>query len=375
MLNNHRRAFTLTETAATLAILVALSATALPAITASRGRAMRQVSLENLRNLAVAQSCYAGDWAGRQFTAVPDDLGAFGDGCFDYENANGYYPPLLLGYNAGDPSCEQDLVGMYAFWPTFCNNVLLTRPLNLDPAERFGVFRLPNVWPLHAYNGAGTGRVYDPVYWAPDDEPAVSIAESAFDLPCEFVPAPVLDDFPPPSYVFSPAAMYHPDVFRRVADGGFRDPFSFDEGFTSPAEGQVRFPDLKTRLIEHNWIDGAPGPCNPAYEDAFEVAGCSPYLFNHGADAAPATLFFDGSTTLLSTGQVVADDERLLELTGGVDGLWSRDTPFGPTGWYGDASFDGTVVSHHVLTTDGILGRDRLELGGVGAARGGRRAR
>ena len=41
-------------------------------------------------------------------------------------------------------------------------------------------------------------------------------------------------------------------------------------------------------------------------------------------------------------------------------GLWSRDTPFGETGYFGNLSFDGTLVSHHVFTTDGILGRDTL---------------
>jgi len=57
---------------------------------------------------------------------------------------------------------------------------------------------------------------------------------------------------------------------------------------------------------------------------------------------------------------VAEDDARVLQQTGGVDGLWSRDTPFGESGYFGDLSFDGIVVSHHVLTTGGILGRDRL---------------
>ena len=57
----------------------------------------------------------------------------------------------------------------------------------------------------------------------------------------------------------------------------------------------------------------------------------------------------------MRTGDVTDDDARVLDQTGGVDGLWSRDTPLGETGYYGELSFDGIVVSHHVLTTDGII--------------------
>ena len=50
-----------------------------------------------------------------------------------------------------------------------------------------------------------------------------------------------------------------------------------------------------------------------------------------------------------------------LASTGGIDALWSRDTPLGPDGYFLQSAFDGVVdVSHHVLTTDGIFGRDTL---------------
>ena len=42
-------------------------------------------------------------------------------------------------------------------------------------------------------------------------------------------------------------------------------------------------------------------------------------------------------------------------------GLWSRDTQFGTDGYYGDLAYDTIVnTSYHVLTTDGILGRDTI---------------
>ena len=58
--------------------------------------------------------------------------------------------------------------------------------------------------------------------------------------------------------------------------------------------------------------------------------------------------------------RVAADqfDALLIGQTG--EGLWHRATPLGPNGYFGDVSFDGTIVSHHILTIDGIRGRDTL---------------
>ena len=40
-------------------------------------------------------------------------------------------------------------------------------------------------------------------------------------------------------------------------------------------------------------------------------------------------------------------------------GLWSRDTQWGTDGYYGNFAYDTIVdTAYHVLTTDGILGRD-----------------
>ena len=55
--------------------------------------------------------------------------------------------------------------------------------------------------------------------------------------------------------------------------------------------------------------------------------------------------------------------------TKGKTGLWSRDTPFGETGYGGEYSIDGSVVSHHILTTDGIKGRDILSRSRKGRSR------
>ena len=42
-------------------------------------------------------------------------------------------------------------------------------------------------------------------------------------------------------------------------------------------------------------------------------------------------------------------------------GLWSRDTQLGADGYYGQYAYDSLVdTSYHILTTDGIRGRDFL---------------
>jgi len=107
-------------------------------------------------------------------------------------------------------------------------------------------------------------------------------------------------------------------------------------------------------MIEHSWLQSPPAECNPAF------AGCEPYYFNHGIDSTPAALFYDGSVRLLPNQEVLLADFQVLSQTGGVDGLWHRGTPFGTNGYFIPESFDFVPLSHHVLTTDGIMGRDTL---------------
>ena len=41
-------------------------------------------------------------------------------------------------------------------------------------------------------------------------------------------------------------------------------------------------------------------------------------------------------------------------------GLWSRDTPFGNDGYLMGDGYDFAETSYHVLTIDGVRGRDTL---------------
>ncbi|MCA9291437.1 MAG: hypothetical protein KDA25_09935 [Phycisphaerales bacterium] len=343
-----RRGLTLAEALVALVVAALGLAMLVPVAADLGGTNGTLVSMQNLRVLGGAHDCYAADWNGRQVTFVRDELGAYGSipswqGAFGAE-----HPPVLLGWAGG---------GLWGFWMDAPGNHALAAPMPFEGVlSRVGGFRLGNGRAMHQYVN---GRFYDPAFYAPRD-PAHAAASEFFEVvDAEFVPS---SGVVPTSYVMSPAAMYHPDVLRPLGAGGFQAPGTFADGFRSPGVDQVLYPDLKSRLIEHYWLQFAPGACNDGYSEPFATpfGGCPPFLFNGGAESTPATLFFDGSVRLLRTGDVERDDLLVLSLTRQREGLWSRDTPLGEDGYFGETSFDGTNVHHHILTTAGILGRDTL---------------
>ena len=348
--------FTILELLVVVLIVALLLAVALPAIGKARGDSGVQGSISNLVTLSVAHVLYAADWNGRQVTWAVDDLGAFGSvsgynqahgGCSSLFD-EGCHPHILWGWG-----CEGN---MWRYVMTFAGHHWAVEPINFDGGlAGFGNFRFPNVRAFHDYVN---GRVYEETFYAPNDTVPLDLAAPLFEEPCEFNPEahPPIEGNPPIwiSYVLSPAAMFHPDVMRSNAAGGWQDPWSLDYGFESPGLFQALYPDLKTHMIEHHWVQNPPAECNPFWQ------GCEPYYFNHGIDSTPVTLFYDGHVRLLPNTEVFAADQQVLKQTGGVDGLWHRGTPFGEDGYFISAGYDGVPLSHHILTTDGILGRDTL---------------
>ena len=336
--------FTITDLVAVLSVIALLLALALPVVGRLRSTSGVEVSLDNLVYLGVAHALYAADWDGRQFTTSRDDFGQFGNNLQEYLASQGSYV-IPLGWSQGT---------LWIFSIGGCSPCF--EPIVFQgPAPGFGSFRLYNfATGFHEYVN---GRTYDPIFFAPNDTALFEFVQEAFADPDELV---LIDDVPAahaPSYALSPAAMFSPEVMRAPSAGGWQNPWSLANGFESPPLDGAAFPDLKTHMIEHNWAQNPPADCNPAFPDG---TPCRPYLFNHGIDSAPATLFYDGHTRLLPNTEVFAADQQILEQTGGVDGLWSRDTPFGTSGYFIDVGYDGVPLSHHILTTDGILGRDTL---------------
>ena len=147
-------------------------------------------------------------------------------------------------------------------------------------------------------------------------------------------------------------------------NAGWQDPWDVPAGHRTPKMGSIRYPTLKTHMLEHPWLQNVRTICNPSFTGPLNNA-CEPYWFNHGFESAPATLFYDASARLMGTQEAMNANRRVF---GNTDiGLWSRDTPFGGDyapgsgdGYYSSYGYDFTSTSYHILTTDGALGRDTL---------------
>jgi hypothetical protein len=240
----------------------------------------------------------------------------------------------------------------------------LLNPINFSgSAYGFGWFRSPNTRPFTGYLN---GKSYDPVFWAPKDHIPLSHLEHCLESPGEYDGYCFQSNTPGgdgdgnvvyPTYVYSPAALFSPDVFRTPQEGGFQDPWTLDAGLRVPSMSHVRFPDLKTHMLEHHWLQQRRADCNPAFATG-TYEGCEPFYFNHSWESVPMTLFYDGHVEGLGVREAEAADSRSSVQSG--HGLWSRDTPMGSDGYFIPEGYDFASTSFHILTMEGCKGRDKL---------------
>lgn len=374
--NYRNKGFTLIELITVLALSVLVVAILLPLLGAQRNRSMFSISQHNLSALARAHSCYEIDWQGRQYTTVDDDLDlTSGNYCTALDQL-GCHPPRILG---SDPNGavwgfwlgEWDCIAETSF--SQCNNLAYMFPNQFSQKTyHYGTTRYIQ---FRAFNQYLDGRYYDRVFYAPEDDLVYSTidASGAFDDPNQFVPNVGAEyQIAPSSYMLSAAAMYHPDVMRAPSRGGFQDPATLVNGFQSPPTSWCRYPELKSRMIEHGWLRNSPSPTHPVLVDEAirDFVGermpgdvQTGWFFNHGLTSSPLAMMYDGSVRRISVADAYVDDARVQLQTDGVDGLWSRDTPMGADGYFNQFSHDASPASgtsFHVLTTDGIRGREIL---------------
>ncbi len=384
-----RSAFTIIELLVVVSIIALLVGLLLPAIGKARTQAYQTTSLANLRNLGAAHQSYAAEWAGRQFTLVNDNISQYGGNrgqAFEaYYQANGAdgesstHPPVGLGWarvlGDGDYlyfAYRTHEGGEEQHGPLNTANCGLLIPINFDaPVQYFGSFRVPNARQFTQYVN---GKFYDPVFYAPKDTIVINEVEgtgsayNCFEEPGEYCDRPDIDgsgEIPTwSSYCLSPAAMFNPQVMaqRRLSaageTGGWRNPWSFSGGFRSPSFSQARYPELKTHMLEHHWLQNRRSDCNPAIIGG-SYQNCEPYYFNAAWESSPMTLFYDGHVGSVEARKAIRADGRIKEQINAFAGLWSRDTPFGNDGYFIDVRYENNCrTSFHVLTTDGIQGRD-----------------
>jgi hypothetical protein len=327
-----------------------LLAATLPLLGATGSASGEARSMSNLRTLAIANDAYSATYDGRQYTAIPEDAGLVGGNCFTYLTTIACPPQMILGNSPNGDTWGYYLssIGFCAeFQPGgTCNNWAAYKPFNFSGTDAgFGSFRLPNV---RAFNSFVDGRFYSDTFYAPNDLNTMRVSAPYRDAEVDF--DFVSFSFAFSSYSFSPAAMMNPTT---LAASGFTNPNSFPEGYVSPPVAACVYPDLKTRMIEHNWNDRAPSTGNTNF-----AGGTEPWYFNASASASTQAIFFDGHVGRILTATAVADDAAAQSTSG--TGLWHRGTPLGAAGYFGNQSFDGTKNSHTILTIDGILGRDVL---------------
>lgn len=359
-LSARQRGFTLIDVIVTMLVVLLVLAITIPSVARMNNISNVQMSKSNLITLSVAHTMYAADYNGKQYTLWPDDLTTYGS---NFQIALQNYQMAL-----GDAGPGWNSVAIEIGWAPTGNWYLvqpaigqfnLRQPIGLvAPNPTYGAFRL--MYNIPTFNQYLNGRFYDPVLYAPNDTAVMELVEPFFDLPYlpfEAGSAPLYYS----SYISSPAALFHPDVFRAPSSGGWQSPWSFmPHGLATLPLNGAKYADLKTHMLEHHWLQNRPDDyCNPLFANG-PYNGCQPYFFNHAMASEPATLFYDGHVRLLPNSEVHLSDQQILNQTGGVDGLWSRDTPLGNNGYFNQFAFDNTRLAHHILTTDGILGRDTL---------------
>jgi prepilin-type N-terminal cleavage/methylation domain-containing protein len=376
----NKKGFTIVELLVVVAIIALLISILLPAIGRARDAALVTQSLGNLRNLGAACAAYGADYNDRQFTAVPDEIGMYGNYCVDactQMSLTQCIPQMLLGWDANGGLWGYWLKGTperCRNWPRTCGENFVTYQAcdywgtcgsSSSGQTRFlGSWRLTN---CKAFNSYVNGRYYDKTFWAPKDTFTLSLVEEYFSSPSEFS-VNTNADYAEPTYCWSPAAMWSPDVLawtRRSGTGaaacvGVAPARTTMPGaYKSPTSSAAQYPSLKWRMWEHQWLQNREGgETNQVFSDP------TPWFFNQGYNSAPAVMCFDGHTQIVSiTG--IQQDNDLASSQG--QPLWFN-CGGGINAYYANASYDNLTkglgaVTAGILTTDGVLGRDMLRIG------------
>ncbi len=368
------KGFTIVELLVVISIIALLIGILLPAIGKARDKARTTTSVSNLRQLAIAHNAYAGDWEDAQLSLCRYNISAYGSvdnygveiGMLGGDFRTGH-PPQIAGWGF-DPALGQPR--LFRYWPNRPGYAWCVEPIGFPGSGKavpgFGWFRYPNVKQLSFYVNS---RWYDPIFYAPKD-PSRNSIEPCMDDPGEF--AGICNPPTWPTYCLSPAALFSPNVlaYNQQTQKYYTDPWDLPGGHRTPTMGSIRYPTLKTHMLEHPWLQNVRRVCNPGFTSPWGEQ-CEPYYFNGGFESTPATLFYDGHVRLFGTQEALNANRRHLGQTvdelNGEFGLWSTDTTFGGGynpgdggGYFMDFAYDFTSTSYHILTIDGALGRDTL---------------
>ena len=166
--------------------------------------------------------------------------------------------------------------------------------------------------------------------------------------------------------------MYNWQVYAWDDDNDvtFVDPMEIQTGFRPSTIDQAQFPNLKSWLMEHYWLQNTEAECSAQLDGTWFTEGagcwdgCEPYHYNNSYKSSPVTAFADGHVGTFEVAQANSDSIVVGKANGlfanGAGGLWHSDTSDAAEGYFISGRTDWVTWSGHSHTTNGIKGRDVL---------------
>ena len=297
-------------------------------------------SMMNLKNHGIAHATYAAEWNGRQWTTSPNDLAVL---LGKNEFPDKYPTEGKLGEDhVASVPLGFDRNGKYHV----TRKAWAIQPFWAGERSDLGSFRTYNTKPFNMYMN---GKVFDGIFIADKDATISPRFTQHSRDPGEW-PTEATKLYMP-SYCTSAAAMVSPKVFagdnKGVGSG------SLPAAFRSPNLSAARYPDLKTHMLEHGWLQNSP--------ESKTMPGTQlGWVYNLGTASEPATLFYDGHVKLLSVIRIIESNKRVTAQ--GDAPLWIDDPGIYGKGYYENYTTDPeNSTSFHVFTRDGIFGRDSVD--------------
>ena len=372
--------FTIVELLVVISIIALLVGILVPAVNKARDTAKMTQSKSNLHQVTIAMSNYSADWNGDHFTTAPPNLSSGDRRGIPVREAidllaGGGTP---MGIRLGEASQGNQT---YVF---FLNNYEGVVPYTFANGNTgdgldmtgFGTWRYPNALQVAEYMN---GLPLHKAYFSPKDTIALRTLEGCDSLNGSYCVSSRGQSIwgwdaawnsnmilAPSSYCISPSMMYNAQVYAWDDDAvvTFTDPMDINTGFRPSTKDQAHFPNLKSWLMEHNWLQNSVTDCSMnwggTWFDTLDGCwdGCEPFHFNNSYKSAPVTAFSDGHVGTFEVAQAERDDNMIMADNG--MGLWHRDTGDGANGYFTNLGSDWISWSGHTHTTLGIKGRDVL---------------
>jgi len=411
MERSRSRGFTLVELLVVISIIALLVGILLPAISRARDNAQVGQAKSNIRNVHTAHTMFSNDHDNNQWTGTPSNLASGPDGSWAGNTAQSAVQLWRTRYWGGDSggawtvlpgvlACETGSGGHWFAFDFPCHIIPYCYPEGLTTSiwgyERVGTFRFTNSRQIAEYM---EDKCYHKAFWSPKDRVITREIAQCWDQDGTMCSTTAVDgnadlDIPfllqPPSYALSPPNMVNCHVYRIPPDDEdpndfFTDPMEIPGGFIAPAQGQAKYSNEKTYLMEIHWLQNlTTGECGARWGDSsiasyhqpagdgnfdtWSYDGCYPHYFNASWRSMPVASMCDGSVTGLSAEMaekhdyVVAGQRGSTSDVATYNGLWHRGVNGDhENGFFIECRSDWAQWSGHTHTAGGMCeGRDIL---------------